>query len=59
VNRGAAEVHGLDVIEDIGASYSNPAVKYHRGSIEGCDLPSDYFDLVFSVATVEHVPKID
>jgi SAM-dependent methyltransferase len=58
VDRGAAEVHGLDVIEDVGSSYSNQTVRYHRGSIEGCDLSSNYFDLVFSMATMEHVPNI-
>lgn len=58
VVRGASEVHGLDVIEDVGSAYSNPSVHYHRGSIEGCDLPANYFDLVFSVATMEHVPNI-
>lgn len=58
VRRGAREVHGLDVIEQVGANYSHPKVIYHRQSIEKTTLPSDYFDLVFAVATMEHVPDV-
>jgi SAM-dependent methyltransferase len=58
IDRGAQEVHGLDVIEDVGSEYTHPRVTYHRQSIESCNLPSDYFDIAFAVATFEHVPDI-
>src|ERR1035437_2618499 len=54
-----ASVTGLDIGEDIGLAYSNPSARYHRGSIEGCDLDSAQYDVVFSVATMEHVHKIE
>jgi SAM-dependent methyltransferase len=54
---GAAEVHGLDVIEDVGADFPGPT--YHRMSAEEIELPDARFDLVFAVATLEHVPRVD
>jgi SAM-dependent methyltransferase len=54
-----ASVTGLDIGDDIGVAYSNPSVRYHRASIEGCDLDSAQYDVVFSVATMEHVHKIE
>jgi SAM-dependent methyltransferase len=48
----------LDVIEEIGRNYPHPTVTYHRQSIEKTTLPSDHFDLVFAVATMEHVPDV-
>jgi SAM-dependent methyltransferase len=54
---GAAEVHGLDVIDDVGADFPGPT--YHRMSAEEIDLPDGRFDLVFAVATLEHVPRVD
>jgi SAM-dependent methyltransferase len=58
VRRRAGEVHGLDVIEQVGQNFSHPKVVYHRQSIEKTSLPSDHFDLVFAVATMEHVPDV-
>jgi SAM-dependent methyltransferase len=58
VDRGAAEVHGLDVLEAVGQNFRHPKVTYHRQSIEKTTLPADHFDLVFAVATMEHVPDI-
>jgi SAM-dependent methyltransferase len=59
IDRGAFEVHGLDVIEDVGSGFQHPRVTYHQSSIERTQLPSDYFDVVLAVATMEHVPDID
>ncbi len=59
VDRGASEVHGLDVIDAIGAEYQAPNVVYHKESAEDMSLPSDHFDLVFCFATMEHIPKIE
>jgi SAM-dependent methyltransferase len=58
VERGASEVHGLDVIESTGKSFQHRSVRYHRASIEASGLAGDYFDIVFSVATMEHVHDI-
>lgn len=58
VDLGCAEVHGLDVIEDIGSEYQHPKVTYHRMSAEDMALPDAYFDLVYCFATMEHVPEI-
>ncbi|AGW12077.1 class I SAM-dependent methyltransferase [Megalodesulfovibrio gigas] len=59
VEAGAREVHGLDVVESIGQDFQHPAVQYHRISAEcmSC-FPDDMFDLVYSFATMEHVPNI-
>lgn len=56
---GAKEIHGIDVIANIGAGFIDKRVVYHHGSIEACDLPSDRFDLVFATATMEHVHNIE
>lgn len=56
---GASEVHGIDVIENVGAAFRDSRAIYHRGSIEACDLPDNRFDLVFATATMEHVHNID
>jgi SAM-dependent methyltransferase len=58
VELGARRVDGIDVIDEIGADFEHPAVVYHRGSVE--DLPfGEEFDLSFSHATLEHVPRVD
>jgi SAM-dependent methyltransferase len=56
---GAGEVHGLDIDEGIGRAFSDRRVTYHRRRIEESGLPSNYFDLVFSTATMEHVENIE
>jgi len=58
IELGASEVHGLDVIAEVGSEFQHPSVTYHRQSIERSDLPSNSFDLVYSFATMEHVPDI-
>jgi SAM-dependent methyltransferase len=59
VEMGAAEVHGLDPIENVGANFKHDRLTYHRAMIEAAELPAGYFDLVFSVATLEHVADIE
>ncbi|HEY1506238.1 MAG TPA: class I SAM-dependent methyltransferase [Stellaceae bacterium] len=56
---GAKEIHGIDVIENVGADFRDVRTVYHRASIEACDLPDDRFDLVFATATMEHVHNIE
>lgn len=59
VEADASSVTGVDVTDEIGAAYSHPLVRYHRGSIEGCSLETAQFDVAFSVATMEHVGNIE
>jgi len=59
IEMGAAEVHGIDPIDDVGTEFQHPKATYHRSTIEAADLPSGYFDLVFSVATLEHIHDLD
>ena len=56
---GAKEIHGIDLIENVGADFIDARAVYHRGSIEACDLPDKHFDLVFATATMEHVHNIE
>ncbi|MEZ2131536.1 MULTISPECIES: class I SAM-dependent methyltransferase [unclassified Sinorhizobium] len=58
VDLGAKEVHGVDVVDEIGRDFQHPAARYHQESAEAMSLPSGSFDLVYSVATMEHVPDI-
>jgi SAM-dependent methyltransferase len=58
VELGARRVDGIDVIDDIGSEFQHPDVHYHRVSVE--DLPfGEEFDLSYSHATLEHVPRVD
>ncbi|AIE73334.1 MULTISPECIES: bifunctional 2-polyprenyl-6-hydroxyphenol methylase/3-demethylubiquinol 3-O-methyltransferase UbiG [unclassified Synechocystis] len=48
-------VHGVDVCRDLGRDFSHPKVTYFRESAEAMERQSDCYDLVFSVATLEHI----
>jgi len=54
-----AEVTGMDICSDLGTACPHPNARYLQGSIEGCDLPSNHFDVVFCLATMEHVSDIE
>lgn len=59
VELGAATVTGLDVIAKTGSEYSHSAVNYVVASAELMPFADESFDLVYSFATLEHVPRID
>jgi SAM-dependent methyltransferase len=60
VEFGAAEVHGLDVLDCVGADFTDERVKYFQLSAEHmAGIPDDCYDLVYCFATMEHVPDID
>lgn len=58
VDAGAKSVHGLDIDEQIGRDYQNSRVKYFRASAEKMPFRDATYDLVFSFATMEHVPDV-
>ena len=55
--QAGAMVCGLDICDDIGCEF--PSARYVRASIEDCGLPSDSLDLIFCIATMEHVHRIE
>jgi SAM-dependent methyltransferase len=59
VERGATEVHGIDVMPSVGEAFKHDRVTYHCAGIERSGLPSGYFDLVVAFDTMEHVPDIE
>lgn len=59
IDLGARDVTGVDVVDDVGRDYSHPGVTYLQSSVEQLDIPDQTFDLVYSVATMEHVPDIE
>jgi SAM-dependent methyltransferase len=66
-NNAAFECHGLDdtdkdrtvSTEALAALRRRyPSCQFHIGYMGNCEtLPTDYFDLIFSVSVIEHVPK--
>jgi|SRR5271165_825255 len=54
-----AIVCGLDISANVGHAFQHPAVVYEVGTIEECHLESERFDLVFCIATMEHVHRIE
>lgn len=59
IDFGAKEVHGVDVVDEVGRDFKHPRVKYHQESAEAMtSLRSGYFDLVYTFATMEHVPDV-
>lgn len=58
VELGARNVWGVDVVDGIGRDFLHPKVRYMQTSVESMDIPDNTFDLVFSFATMEHVPDI-
>lgn len=58
IELGAREVWGVDVVDGIGRDFPHRQVRYLQTSVEAMDIPDNSFDLVFSFATMEHVPDI-
>ena len=58
VTLDAAQVDGLDVIENTGREFSHARVSYLRSSAECIAVRNQTYDLVYSYATMEHVPDI-
>lgn len=58
VELGVAQVDGLDVVENTGHEFPHARVSYLRSSAECIAVRDDTYDLVYSYATMEHVPDI-
>lgn len=59
VELNAGHIDGLDVVDNTGAGFSHPRVAFLRTSAECIGIRDDIYDLVYSYATLEHVPDID
>lgn len=55
----AQEVHGIDICDDIGQNFIHDKVQYFQESAESMNRESNYYDLVFSVATLEHIHNLE
>ena len=58
VDLQASQVHGLDVVENTGRGFTHARVSYLRSSAECIAVRDATYDLVYSYATMEHVPDI-
>jgi ubiquinone/menaquinone biosynthesis C-methylase UbiE len=57
---GAVEIHGVDVIDEIGINLRHKKVHYHQCSAENMTcFPDNTFDLVYTMATLEHIPDVE
>ena len=55
---GAKVIHGIDICQHIGRDFSHPSVSYFSESAEAMERSSDEYDLVFSVAVLEHIHNL-
>ncbi len=56
---GAREVWGIDVMDEIGAEYPDPAAHYVHMSAESMTFDEGMFDIVFCLATMEHIASLE
>lgn len=57
LDAGAAEAWGIDVIDDVGTEYPREHARYLQMSAEEMDLDDSMFDIVFCLATMEHISR--
>jgi putative sugar O-methyltransferase len=50
-------IEGIDILDKIGERFPDPRIGYHNMLAEKLDFPDDHFDLVFSIAVMEHIKK--
>jgi SAM-dependent methyltransferase len=53
-----AKVIGLDIMDEIGINFSHPHASYAKASVEAMPFADGRFDLVYAIATLEHVHDI-
>lgn len=54
---GARKVVGVDVMRTVGCGFIDSGVDYHVMDAADLKFPDETFDVVFSIATLEHVPN--
>ena len=54
-HEGAASVTGVDLLESVGLLYPNPRCVFHKLDAATLPFEDQTFDLVYSIATFEHV----
>ena len=52
---GPAEVTGVDVLDTVGLGHLSSNIRYHCADFVTMDLPANYYDLTYSIATFEHI----
>jgi 2-polyprenyl-3-methyl-5-hydroxy-6-metoxy-1,4-benzoquinol methylase len=52
-------LEGIDMDKRAIDKAEKSGLKVHRGSVESIDLPSDTYDMAFTIQTIEHVEKPD
>jgi SAM-dependent methyltransferase len=53
---GARQVHGVDLwTENVGSVYASEAASFSRSDANRLEFPDQHFDLVYSIATFEHL----
>ena len=57
LDAGAREVWGIDVIDDVGVDYPREGARYLQMSAEAMDLEDGMFEIVFCLATMEHISR--
>lgn len=55
LDAGAREVWGIDVMDEVGIEYPHERARYFRMSAEAMDLDDRMFEIVFCLATMEHI----
>lgn len=55
---GQAEIHGVDIVQDVGSQYKADNVCYLNCSVNEMPYVSEYFDLAYSFATFEHIKNL-
>jgi SAM-dependent methyltransferase len=54
---GAREVWGIDLMDEVGADYPHELARFLKMSAEDMDFDDSMFDIVFCVATMEHISR--
>jgi SAM-dependent methyltransferase len=57
LDAGAREVWGIDVIDEVGTDYPHEDARYLLMSAEAMELDDGMFDIVFCLATMEHISR--
>jgi SAM-dependent methyltransferase len=57
LDAGAREVWGIDVMDEVGIDYARENARYSQMSAEAMELDDSMFEIVFCLATMEHISR--